>query len=133
MTPKTILLVDDDAQHLKLYALVLKRAGYRPITTIVGSLSFGMHEHENPALIFLDYRLNSTLNARQLAGLLKEKFPHSPLVVLSGVDTLPEDMKDVADDFLRKGEPEDLVAMANKMLKNVDDSDSPTKRDRTGT
>jgi FixJ family two-component response regulator len=109
--------VDDDTQHLKLHALVLKKAGYRPITTVVGSLSFGVHEHDNPALIFLDYRLNSTLSARQVAGLLKEKFPQSPLIVLSGLDTLPLDMKGVADDFLRKGEPEDLVAMADRILK----------------
>ena len=117
MPPKTILLVDDDTQHLKLYALVLKKAGYRPITTVVGSASFGIHQNEHPSLIFLDYRLNSTLNARQVAGVLKEAFPHVPLVVLSGLDTLPQDMRGLADDFLRKGEPEDLVAMADKLLK----------------
>lgn len=120
MPPKTILLVDDDTQHLKLHALVLKRAGYRPITTVVGSLSFGMHQNEHPSLIFLDYRLNSTLNARQVAGVLKEAFPHVPLVVLSGLDTLPTDMQGLADDFLRKGEPEDLVVMADRMLKSQD-------------
>ena len=117
MLPRTILLVDDDTQHLKLHALVLKKAGYRPITTVVGSASFGMHQNENPSLIFLDYRLNSSLSARQVAGVLKEAFPHTPLVVLSGLDTLPPDMQGLADDFLRKGEPEDLVAMADKLLK----------------
>jgi two-component system, NtrC family, response regulator GlrR len=117
MPRKTILLVDDDAQHLKLHALVLKKAGYRPITTVVGSLAFGMHEHEKPALIFLDYRLNSALNARQVAGLLKETFPNAPLVILSGIDTLPDDMQGVADDFLRKGDPADLVTLADRVLK----------------
>ncbi len=116
MPPKTILLVDDDSQHLMLHSLVLKKAGFRPIATLVGSLSLGMHEHENPALIFLDYRLNTALSARQVAILLRERFPQARLIVMSSFDALPEEMKGVADGFVHKGEPADLVAIARELL-----------------
>lgn len=116
MPPKTILLVDDDSQHLMLHSLVLKKAGFRPITTLVGSLSVGMHEHENPALIFLDYRLNTALSSRQVALLLRERFPQARLIIMSSFDALPEEMKGVADGFVHKGEPEDLVAIAREHL-----------------
>lgn len=116
MPPKTILLVDDDSQHLMLHSLVLKKAGFRPITTLVGSLSVGMHEHENPALIFLDYRLNTALSSRQVALLLRERFPQARLIIMSSFDALPEEMKGVADGFVHKGEPEHLVAIAREFL-----------------
>jgi CheY-like chemotaxis protein len=116
MSEKTILLVDDDSQHLKLYSLVLKKAGFRPITTLVGSTSLSLHD-EIPALILLDYRLNSSLNACQVAELLRQRFPHAPIVVLSSHDKLPEDMRGLAEAFLHKDDPQDLVALARKMLK----------------
>ncbi len=115
MSERTILLVDDDSQHLKLHSLVLKKAGFRPITTLVGSNSLSFHD-EIPSLILLDYRLNSSLSARQIAELLRQKFPHVPIVVLSSFDTLPEDMKNIAAAFVHKGDPQDLVVLARKLL-----------------
>jgi DNA-binding response OmpR family regulator len=116
MAIKTILLVDDDQKHLMLHAMILKQAGFRPITTVVGTDTMGVYENENPALIFLDYQLNSSVNARQVAVLLKQQFPNAPLVVLSARDTLPEDMKGLASAFLHKGDPADLVKIARKLL-----------------
>jgi DNA-binding response OmpR family regulator len=116
MAIKTILLVDDDEKHLMLHAMILKQAGFRPITTVVGANTMGVYENENPALIFLDYQLNSSVDARQVAGLLKQQFPNAPLIVLSARDTMPDDMKGLASGFLHKGDPADLVKMARKLL-----------------
>ncbi len=116
MSVKTILLVDNDTQHLMLHCLVLKKAGYRPIAAVVGETSFSFQENERPSLIFLDYRLNSVMETKQVAELLRHSFPGTPLVVLSSMDALPDDMKGIADAFLRKGDPQDLVRMADRML-----------------
>jgi DNA-binding response OmpR family regulator len=116
MAVKTILLVDDDTQHLMLHCLVLKKAGYRPIAAVVGEASFSFQENERPSLIFLDYRLNSTVGSKQVAELLHQSFPGTPVIVLSNMDRLPDEMKGIADGFLQKGDPQDLVTMADRLL-----------------
>lgn len=116
MATKTILLVDDDQKHLMLHSMLLKNAGFRPITTVVGAQSMGIYQEENPALIFLDYQLNSAVTARQVAALLRQRFPEAQLVVLSARETLPEDMKELATGFLHKGDPADVVKLARKLL-----------------
>jgi two-component system, sensor histidine kinase len=116
MPAKTILLVDDDQKHLMLHSMILRNAGFRPIVTVVGAELIDVQENENPALIFLDYQLNSKVDARQLAGLLRQRFPDAPLIVLSARDALPDDMKELASGFLHKGDPRDLVTLARKFL-----------------
>jgi CheY-like chemotaxis protein len=116
MANKTILLVDDDQKHLVLHSMMLKNAGFRPITTVVGAQSLGIHQDENPALIFLDYQLNSAVTARQVAALLRQRFPEAPLIVLSAREALPADMKELATGFLHKGDPADVVKLARKLL-----------------
>jgi CheY-like chemotaxis protein len=116
MPAKTILLVDDDQKHLMLHSMILRNAGFRPIVTVVGAELIDVQQNESPSLIFLDYQLNSKVDARQLAGLLRQRFPDAPLIVLSARDTLPDDMKEVAAGFLHKGDPKDLVTLARKFL-----------------
>ncbi len=113
---KTILLVDNDQQHLTLHALVLKKAGYRPIAAVVGETSFSFQENERPALIFLDYRMNTAVGSRQAAELLRQSFPGTPIVLVSSMDRVPGEMKGVADAFVCKGDPQDLVRMADQLL-----------------
>lgn len=122
MTPAkqpTILLIDDEREHLTLQALILKEAGYRPITVVVGSEMLSLPDHETPSLIFLDYRLNSFLNCAQVAQLLRQTFRRTPIILLSSMVEMPAEMAPFVDTFLKKGNPEDLVAMARKMIDGV--------------
>lgn len=112
----TILVIDDERQHLTMQSLILKEAGFRPITVVVGSESLSLPDHDAPDLILLDYRLNSVLNSQQVAQLLREKFRSTPIVLLSSMQEMPAEMKPFVDSFLRKGSPEDLIALANSML-----------------
>jgi len=116
MPAKTILLVDDDEKHLMLHAMILSHAGYRPITAVVGPDMLDIYANEHPALIFLDYQLNSQINARQAAGLLRDRYPDVPLIVLSSRESMPEDVKELATGFLHKGDPANLVKLARKLL-----------------
>jgi CheY-like chemotaxis protein len=112
----TILIIDDERQHLTMQSLILKEAGFRPITVVVGSQSLSLPDHDPPDLILLDYRLNSILNSQQVAQLLREKFRRIPIVLVSSMQEMPVEMKPFVDSFLRKGNPEDLVALVKNML-----------------
>ena len=114
--PPTILLIDDERQHLTMQALVLKNAGFRPIAVVVGAESLSLPNHELPDLIFLDYRLNTTLNCQQIAPLLRQTYKATPIVLLSSMPEMPPEMAPLVDSFLKKGEPEDLIALTRKLL-----------------
>lgn len=118
----TILLIDDERQHLTMQALVLKNAGFRPIAVVVGTESLSLPNHELPDLIFLDYRLNTTLNCQQIAQLLRQTYKTTPIVLLSSMPEMPPEMAPLVNSFLKKGEPEDLIALARKLL------DTPRER-----
>lgn len=122
MPAKTILLVDDDEKHLMLHAMILSHAGFRPIAARVGPDTLDVFDNESPALIFLDYQLNSQINARQAAGVLRERYPHVPLIVLSSRESMPDDVKDLATGFLHKGDPADLVKLAQRLLSQNGDA-----------
>lgn len=118
----TILIIDDERQHLTMQSLILKEAGFRPITVVVGSQSLSLPDHDPPDLILLDYRLNSVLNSQQVAQLLREKFRRIPIVLVSSMQEMPVEMKPFVDSFLRKGNPEDLVALVKNMLGRPQDA-----------
>lgn len=60
-------------------------------------------------LILLDYRLG-VVNSTELAKRLKVHFPATPIVVLSDMQWMPQDIAPYASTFVRKGEPEQLLA-----------------------
>ncbi len=59
-------------------------------------------------MILLDYRLNSSLTAADVAEQLKTGFPSVPIVILSELPWMPEDANRYATAFVHKGEPEQL-------------------------
>ena len=107
--PPTILMVDDDPQHLQMQSWIMHQAGFRVVTVVVGQNSFSLPDNEHPGLILLDYRLNSNVTSPQVAGLLRQTFVNVPIVLLSNVPDMPQEMAALVDRFMRKGEPEELV------------------------
>ena len=114
--PHTILMVDDDPQHLQVQSWIMHQAGFRVVTVIVGQNSFSLPENEHPGLIFMDYRLNSNLTAPQVAGLLRQTFLGVPIVLLSNVPDMPQEMTALVERFISKGEPEELVQFARSFF-----------------
>ena len=107
----TILLIDDDPSHLKLYRWILERSSFAVVTALVGSSSV---ELPDPATVsvdvaLLDYRLSSQLTAVEIAELVRAKFPNAPIIVLSELPFFPEEARGYADGFVQKGEPEKLL------------------------
>jgi len=116
MARRTVLLVDDNPQHLNLHSMLLQKAGFRPITAVVGEDYLSFQENEHPMLILLDYHLRSRITAPQTAQVLRATFKSAPIVLLSCEDKIPDDMKSCTDGFIQKGDPIHLLDFARKML-----------------
>jgi DNA-binding NtrC family response regulator len=105
----TILILDDDPSHLKIYSWVVEQAGFVAITVEVKSSSFDLPTGVAVELVLMDYRYSSSLTAIDIVGGVKRAFPGTPIAVLSDVFGMPADMKPHAIAFIRKGEPQELV------------------------
>jgi DNA-binding NtrC family response regulator len=113
---KTVLLVDDSFIDLHLYSRPLSEAGYRPITSLIGTHFGGIHINEKPSLILLDYRLKSNISALDLVKILRDLFSDSLIVLFSVLPDLPAEMKGVVDGFLHKGDPARLAEEVQNLL-----------------
>jgi two-component system alkaline phosphatase synthesis response regulator PhoP len=95
----SILIIDDDPAHLKLYSWIVQRAGYKPQTALVGHASVDLPKSATVDAVLLDYRLDSTLTAVDVAKLVKTTFPDAPVIVLSALDWMPDDIAPFAAAF----------------------------------
>lgn len=107
--PATILIVDDDALHLQLYAWILQRKGHKSILAQVKSESVDLPPNGDVDLVLLDYRFNSSLSAVDVYDQIKGRFPSAPVVVLSDRQWMPDEMKGKAEAFVSKGDPNVLL------------------------
>jgi hypothetical protein len=91
-------------------------AGYRAITTLIGTDYFGIHHNESPALILLGRTLKSSLSAGTIAKVLRGMFPTTPIVIFSiSADDLPE-MDGFTAGFLQKGDADKFIAAVRNLL-----------------
>jgi CheY-like chemotaxis protein len=109
MPKATILIVDDNPSHLKLYSWIVEQRGWNATTALVGSTKVDLPDTAPIDVILLDYRLSSTLTAMDVAKLLKQNYPLAPIVVLSEMPWMPDDMRGQAAAFVHKGEPQRLL------------------------
>jgi DNA-binding NtrC family response regulator len=106
--PPTVLIIDDDPLHITLYKWMMDKEGFHAVGAQVQTDSVDWPEEGPVAVVLLDYRLNSTLTAPKVAGMAKEKYG-APIIVLSEMPWLPDDMRGRAEGFVRKGEPAQLM------------------------
>ena len=113
----TILVIDDDPLHLKIYTWILERDGYHSLTALVGSNSVDLPENEDIDLVLLDYRLSSSVKSPDVANRVKRAFPSAPIVVLSEAPWMPDDMREHAVAFINKGNPQRLLDTVASVLR----------------
>ena len=111
-----VLIIDDDATHLQIYAMIVKLAGYRPVTVLVGRHEVNLATDGRVDLVLLDYCLNSETTAVEAAQVSRSLYPAAPIVLLSDLYGVPPDIAPYITEFVRKGEPEKLVAMLSRIL-----------------
>jgi len=113
---KRILIVDDDPSHLDIYGMIVDRAGYRPVPLLVRFAGLEPLPDGEIAAILLDYRLNSVKTSPEIAQELKARHPRAPILVLSDLWTMPADIQPYAAEFVRKGEPENLLKAIHRLV-----------------
>ncbi len=126
---KRILIVDDDPSHLEIYGMIVDRAGYRAVPLLVRFAGPEPVPDVEIAAILLDYRLNSVKTSPEIAQQLREKHPQAPILVLSDLWTMPEDIQPYVSDFVRKGEPENLLKALLRLTTADCDGASPQKNE----
>lgn len=114
-TRASVLILDDDPSHLRIYGWIVEAAGYTPVPSLVRHTGMELGD-EVVDLILLDYHLAGKLTAVQAAKTLREKMPRVPIILLSDALSLPEDVVPLVDSFVRKGDPGKLVMMLQKFL-----------------
>ena len=113
----TVLIVDDDPSHLKIYSWIIERGGYRAVPMLAWAQPLTIPKTEPVDLALLDYRLGESLSAPDVAEQVKSAFPDAPILVLSDLMYMPEDMAKHATAFVRKGNPEELLQTLDTFLK----------------
>ncbi len=103
------LIIDDDPTHLEIYGKIVNIAGFEAETCWVLRNSIP-YPDARVDLVILDYRLNSEESTPSIAQQLRKRYPAAPIILLSDVSGLPTDIAPFVDSFVRKGEPEQLIA-----------------------
>jgi DNA-binding response OmpR family regulator len=113
---ETVLIIDDDPAHLRIYAWIMEASGYRALPVEVRYAGISLPE-EHAGLVLLDYNLAGKSTAVEIAKLVRSQLPGVPIVLLSDRWELPADIAPFVQDFVRKGEPAKLVATLHKLLR----------------
>ncbi len=111
-----ILVIDDDPSHLKLYSLVLDRGGFDAVTALVNGGPPQLPVEQAIKVAVVDYRLGENIRAVQVIEQTKHAFPGVPVVVLSDMFWMPDDVSTLAAAFVRKGEPEKLLSTIGALV-----------------
>jgi CheY-like chemotaxis protein len=115
--PATILCIDDDKVNLDMRRELLRRAGYRVLTAKSGAEALETFRSEAVDAVVLDYWLPGT-NGIKVATEFKGLKPHIPIIMLSGSETILDEVVGRVDRWLVKGniEPKDLLSTLDNLL-----------------
>jgi DNA-binding NtrC family response regulator len=115
-TPHKVLIVDDDPSHLEIYGLLLKQAGFEPVSALVRFSGADFPADQNINGIILDSRLNSLERSSDLAQQMRVLYPQAPIVLLEDRFWPSEEMAPYADSSVRRGEPAELLDTLSRVV-----------------
>lgn len=115
MKKPAVLIIDDDPSHLRIYGWIIQSAGFESCPALVSLDTLELPEAQID-LVLLDYHLNGTATATEIAQQLREKYENAPILVLSDALMLPDDIAPFVDGFIRKGDPARLVETVSQKL-----------------
>jgi len=115
-----ILIADDDRDQAKIRALLLRHAGFDPVTAFDSESALRTARKSSPVCALIDFRIPDEASGLYLIRELKRLDPEMHIVVLTGLDTarlnrLPE--RKLVCAVLAKGAPSaDLVKRLHLLL-----------------
>jgi CheY-like chemotaxis protein len=112
----SVLIVDDNPSHLQIYGWLIESAGYVALLAPVAFEGVQLPD-KPPDLVLLDYHLGGQITAVEVAKAILLNRPDVPLIVLSDSYELPADIAPYVKGFVRKGNPEKLIATLHEFLR----------------
>src|ERR1700730_12944909 len=112
----TILCVDDEEIPRTLRKFILQKKGYRVLTATSGSEALAMLDKEGVNLVLSD-QIMPGMTGTELTKRIREAYPSMLIVLISGVNEIPQDAS-YADRFISKvGGPELLFDTVAEVLR----------------
>jgi DNA-binding response OmpR family regulator len=128
--PKTVLIVEDDANTAELVALYLQREGFQTLTSGDGETGLYLAEHHRPDLVILDLMLPN-IDGWEVCRRLRQT-SNVPVIMLTARDEEIDRVAGLtlgADDYVVKPfSPRELVARVLAVLRRAtknEESPSP--------
>jgi hypothetical protein len=104
--------------HLRIYGWIIEAAGYHALPTLVRFTGVEIPEVPVDAVVLV-YRPGMRGHALEIAKLIQSRVPNVPILVLSDVMDLPDDLAPLAQGFIRKGDPAKLVGQLHSFLRSA--------------
>jgi len=106
--PKTVLCVDDETIGLRVRKLMLEGAGFHVLTATSGQQGLDVFDTNNVDVVVLDYYMPG-LNGGQVAVELRRRRSDIPIIFFSAYFSLPPEALELANAFLTKGDPPEVL------------------------
>jgi CheY-like chemotaxis protein len=106
--PRTVLCVDDERIGLRVRKIMLESRGYVVLTANDGAEGLKIFEQNEVDVVILDYYMPG-LNGGDVASEMRRRRPGVPIVFLSAYFSLPPEALELADAFITKGDPPDVL------------------------
>lgn len=116
---KTVLCAEDDEDQLTARKLVFESAGFNVLLARNGTEALQLFQTNHVDAVVLDYWM-PRMKGLSVAREMKQIRPNTPIVVLSGFSSLPDETIGVVDAWLQKRDvnPDELVAELNRLILN---------------
>jgi CheY-like chemotaxis protein len=106
--PKTVLCVDDEAIGLRVRKIMLESHGFKVLTASSGQQGLAMFDDNSVDLVVLDYYMPG-MNGGDVAAEMRRRRPAIPIIFLSAYFSLPPAALELANAFITKGDPPDVL------------------------
>ena len=105
---KTVLCVDDEKIGLRVRKIMLESHGFRVLTANSGRQGLSIFDDHHVDLGVLDYYMPE-LNGGEVAAEMRRRRPDVPIIFLSAYFSLPPAALELANAFITKGDPPDVL------------------------
>jgi CheY-like chemotaxis protein len=105
---KTVLCVDDERLGLRVRKIMLESRGFRVLTASDGRHGLALFEEHTVDVVVLDYFMPD-MNGGQVAAEMRRRRPEVPIIFLSAYFSLPPEALELANAFITKGDPPDVL------------------------
>lgn len=108
VAPKTVLCVDDESIGLRVRKIMLENHGFKVLTANSGPQGLTLFDTQNVDLVVLDFYMPE-MNGGEVAAEMRRRRPEVPIIFLSAYFSLPAAALELANAFITKGDPPDVL------------------------